>query len=80
VDRRVRAKSLEGSKYNENSCPAVIERERKVDKELVSKVCRDVRFLDDVIDVCHSGANEKGKYECDCIVLRSPKVHIDGVE
>ncbi|SRR6266702_977525 len=79
---RVRTKSLEGSEYNEYSCPAVVERERQMDKELVRKICGTVGFLDDVVDVlhcavsdgteteatrvthCHSGADEKGKYEC----------------
>ena len=49
----IRAKSLEGSEYNENSCPTVIEREREVDKELVREICGNVRFLDDVVDVLY---------------------------
>ena len=53
MDPRVRAKRLEGGENNEDSCPAVIERERKVDKELVREVCRSVGFLDDVVDVLH---------------------------
>ena len=51
--QRVRTKGLEGSKYDEYGCPAVIERERKVDEELIREICGAVGLLDDIVDVLH---------------------------
>lgn len=50
----VNTKGLEGSEYNKDSCPAVIEREWKMDEELICEICRTMGLLDDVVDVLHS--------------------------
>ena len=54
VFQRVRTKGLEGSKHDEDGCPAMIERERKMDEELIREVCGAVGLLDDIVDVLHS--------------------------
>ena len=54
VREAVNTKGLEGSEYNKNSCPAMVEREREMDKELICEICRTVGLLDDVVDVLRS--------------------------
>ena len=51
VDRSVDAEGLEGSQDDEDGRPAVVEREREVDEDLVRSALGLVVLLDDVVDV-----------------------------
>lgn len=67
---RVRTKDTEGLKggqNGENGRPAVVEREREVNKELVGDGAGRVMLLDDVVDLRNSRASEDGEAES-CVV------------
>jgi hypothetical protein len=54
VREGVNTEGLEGSEYNKDSCPAVIERERKMDEKLICEIRGSMGLLDDIVDVLHS--------------------------
>lgn len=59
----INAERLKDGEDDENSRPTVVQRERQVDEELVRHTLRSVMFLDDVVDVRHSGADQKSEHE-----------------
>lgn len=54
--------------------------EEKVKLTFVTQVLRGVVLLDDIVDVAHGGADEKGKDEGNDVVALCPDVDVDGVE
>lgn len=62
VERRD-TEGLERSQDNKHGGPAVVKRERQVDKELVGNGAGRVMFLDNIVDVGNGGANQERKDE-----------------
>ena len=54
VLQRVRTKGLEGSNYGEDGYPGMIERDRKMDEEIICEIRGSVGLLDDIVGVLHS--------------------------
>jgi len=80
VGETVDTKGVKGGDYDKDGSPAVVERERKVDEELISVRLGCVILLDDVIDVCDRGADEESKDKGNDVMVRRPQVDVDGVE
>jgi len=56
-------KGVESRDDDKNGCPTVIERERKVDEELVTVRLGNVMLFNDIVYVGYCGANEESKDE-----------------
>jgi hypothetical protein len=54
VREGVHTKGLEGSEYNKDSCPAVIEGERKMNEEFICEICGSMGLLNDIVDMLRS--------------------------
>ena len=55
---RINAECLERGQDDQNGGPAVVEREGKVDEDLVRVGLGRVMLLDDIVDVCDCGTDE----------------------
>jgi hypothetical protein len=74
------AKCDKGRENDEESRPAVIEREWKMNEQLIRKRLRRVVLLHDVINVCDSGGHEQREDESDDVMVADEQVNVDGVE
>lgn len=77
---RVHTERFKGGQDDENSRPAMIEREWKVNKNLIRSALSGVMLLHDVIDVGHCGGNEEGEDEGRDIMVRCPEIDVDHIE
>jgi len=77
---RIWTKCLEGREDDKDSRPPVVQREWKVDKDLVRQTLSMVIFLDDIINMRHSRANKQGHDECEDIIVPSPELDVDSVQ
>lgn len=76
----ITAKGFKASEEDEDSGPAVVQGEGKVNKHFVSESARPVVLLDDIVNMADGRADEQGEDECNYVVVVSPDVDIDGIE
>jgi len=80
VSESVYAECLESRKNDKDGCESVVEREWKVNPELIVDILSRVMFLDYVINVTHAAADKESEDECDDVISTAPNVYVNAGE